>query len=333
MATRTAPRQQPGDRTPGSSPRQGARRERLDGKSVVLLLAGMACFGSATPISAIIGRGFPPWLGSALRMAVAAVCLVPLVALVQRRYEGPPLSAKARSWSRHDWFLLGGIAAIGTFGFSLFMLLGMRHAPGAVAAVVMATTPAVTAAGAVAFLGDRLDRRRATAIALAVAGVVIVNVGVDVDQGQGQRIVLGSVLVFAAVVCEASYSLMGKRLTADLTPLTMVTVAAVLALVLFLPLALWEASGFDWSRPTAGQWLAVAWWGAGTMAGGSVLWFRGMARVPAGAAAPFMGVMPVSALLLSYLLLGESFQWIHAAGMAVVLAGLALVIRSGASVH
>lgn len=46
-----------------------------------------------------------------------------------------------------------------------------------------------------------------------------------------------------------------------------------------------------------------------------------------------MGVMPVSALVLSYILLGEAFQWIHLVGSGVVLAGLALVIRSGASVH
>lgn len=333
MKARTAPRRRTAEREPDSPAADGRREGRLDAGSVVLLVAGMACFGSATPVSAIVGRGFPPWLGSALRMAVAAACLVPLAVLARRRDDERPLREEARSWSGHDWFLLVGIAAIGTFGFSILMLVGMRHAPGAVAAVVMATTPAVTGIGAVVFLRDRLDWRRATAVALAVIGVVIVNLSADSGQGSGQRVVFGALLVFAAVVCEASYSLMGKRLSADLSPLTMVTAASVLALGLFLPLALWEAGSFDWARPTAGQWLAVAWWGAGTMAAGSVLWFRGMARVAAGAAAPFMGVMPVSALVLSYALLGESFQWIHTLGMGVVLAGLVLVVRSGASVH
>jgi drug/metabolite transporter (DMT)-like permease len=46
-----------------------------------------------------------------------------------------------------------------------------------------------------------------------------------------------------------------------------------------------------------------------------------------------MAVMPVSALLLSYLLLGEAFQWSHVLGMALVLVGLAFVIRSGAPLH
>lgn len=213
------------------------------------------------------------------------------------------------------------------------MLLGMQRAPGAVGAVVMATTPAVTAIGAVLFLGDRLGGARVLAIVLAVAGVVLVNVTADTARSVGDQVVLGSLLVFGAVVCEAAYSLMGKRLTGDLSPLLIAAAAAVGALLLFVPLAAWDAVRFDWSRPSVGQWVAAMWWGAGTMGLGSWLWFRGMRRVQPGTAAAFMGVMPVSALLLSYVLLGEAFSWLHVLGMALVLAGLAAVVRAGATVH
>lgn len=60
------------------------------------------------------------------------------------------------------------------------MVLGTRRAPGAVGAVVMATTPAVTALGAVVFLRERLDRARVLAVTLALAGVVVVNAFADV---------------------------------------------------------------------------------------------------------------------------------------------------------
>lgn len=42
-----------------------------------------------------------------------------------------------------------------------------------------------------------------------------------------------------------------------------------------------------------------------------------------------MGVMPVSPLILSYVLLGESFCWLHLAGFALVFSGVLLII----SVH
>jgi drug/metabolite transporter (DMT)-like permease len=46
-----------------------------------------------------------------------------------------------------------------------------------------------------------------------------------------------------------------------------------------------------------------------------------------------MGVMPASALILSYVLLGESFRWIHMAGFATVFAGVLLISWEHARMH
>lgn len=296
-----------------------------------LLAAGMALFGSATPVSKIVGAAFPAMLGSTLRMLTAAVVLLPVLVVQRHRGDdGRGIAGLLATLDRRDWLLVLGIAAVGTFGFTLLLLYGLRVVPGAVGAIVMATTPAVTAIGSVLFLHDRLDRWKAAGIGLAVAGVVAVNLGGGAG-GAGGNLWLGSLLVFGAVCCEAAYTLLGKRLSADLSPVAIASLAAVLAGVLFAPLALAELRGFDWSQPTWGDWLAVAWWGAGTMGLGSLLWFRGVMRVAGTTASGFMAVMPVSALLLSYVLLGESFSWIHVVGMAGVLAGIAAVTRGDAS--
>ena len=306
---------------------------RLTPRATGLLVAGMACFGSATPVSAIVGRTFPPLLASTLRLGLAAAVLVPVHLAAQRRGDEPTLTEVRHRLTRADWLRLAAIAVIGTFGFSVLMLLGMQRAPGAVASVVMATTPAVTAVGAVLFLGESPDRARGAAVLLAVVGVGLATSQSSVAAGTGDAVALGAALVFGAVVCEAAYSLLGKRLSVGLSPLAIVTAAATGAFLLFLPAAIWTGVRFDWASPSGGQWAGVMWWGLGTMALGSWLWFRGMATAPASGVAPFMAVMPVSALLLSYWLLDEPFRWAHAAGMAVVLAGLAIVVRSGAASH
>jgi drug/metabolite transporter (DMT)-like permease len=43
----------------------------------------------------------------------------------------------------------------------------------------------------------------------------------------------------------------------------------------------------------------------------------------------FTGVLPVSAVLLSYLVLGERFLWSRLAGVACVIAAIVLVARRG----
>jgi drug/metabolite transporter (DMT)-like permease len=308
-----------------------SRDRRLPPRSAILMFAGMACFGSATPVSRIVGRSFPVWLGSMTRMLVAAVVLAPIVYVRRRRAGEPALWRAIRGMDVADRWRVVVLGLVGTFAFTAFMLVGMREAPGAVGAVVMATTPAVTATASVLFLGDRLDRWTAAAIVLAVAGVVVVNVFGGTGSSGGDLVIVGSVLVFAAVCCEATYTLVGMELSADLDAMSLTLVAALVAIVGFAPLAVWDLVGFEWSAPSSSEWMGALWWGAGTMALGSVLWFMGNRSVSGTTASVFMGVMPVSALVLSYVLLGESFEWVHVVGMATVLAGLALTTWSGES--
>jgi len=65
---------------------------------------------------------------------------------------------------------------------------------------------------------------------------------------------LGSLLAFGAVCSETAYPLLGKRLTADLSPLAIAVLAAVLAAALFLPFAALQSVGFDWSAPGWTDW-------------------------------------------------------------------------------
>lgn len=305
----------------------------LTARAGTLMVFGMACFGSATPVSRIVGRSFPTWLGSTTRMLVAALVLAPIVYVHRRRHDQPSLWATIRSMDAADRWRLAAIGLIGTFAFTAFMLVGMREAPGAVGAVVMATTPAVTAIASVLFLSDRLTRWKATAIALAVAGVVIVNVFGGTGSSSGDLVVVGSLLVFAAVCCEATYTLVGMRMSADLDPLSLTFAASVIAIVGFAPLAIWDLVGFDATDPSGTEWVGALWWGVGTMALGSVLWFMGNRHVSGTTASVFMGVMPISALVLSYVLLDEPFEWIHLVGMATVLAGLAITTWAGDGAH
>ena len=210
------------------------------------------------------------------------------------------------------------------FGFSALMLYGMRMIPGVVGAIVMSTTPAVTAAGSMLFVGDAPTWRKLLAIALAVAGVLVLQLGSG-DQEGGGNMLLGAALVFGAVCCEAAYTLLGKAAAERLDPLLVACLSAALAIPLFVPLAIWQWGDFAVGETDWRAWTAVIWYGAGTLALGSWLWYSGLARAEGAIAAGFMGVMPASALILSYVLLGEEFRWIHLLGFGIVFAGVLLI--------
>ena len=289
---------------------------RSDAFTLMALFLGMAAFGSATPVSKIVTESAPIFVGSALRVAIGALALAPFAWLKRSEIKG---------LGKAEWGRILVIAAFGMFGFTALMLYGMRMISGVAGAIVMSTAPMVTALAAVAFMSDQATWRKLAASGLAVAGVLILHLGGSGGEEGANTSWLGIGLVFAAVCCEAVYTLMGRAVTQRVDPLLTAFLAAMAALPFFAALAVWQWPEFESGEAGARFWIAVAWYGAGTLAVGSGLWYAGVKRAQGSIAAAFMGVMPASALVLSYLLLGEAFQWIHLAGFAVVFSGVALI--------
>jgi len=282
--------------------------------STALALAfGMVLFGSATPLARLVTADLPPLVGSTLRVLSAAVVLVPIAHVRGFRWT---------QLDRQDWRRAALLAGVGMFGFTLALAFGMERVSGVTGAVIMGTTPAVTGAAAVIFLGEHATWRRWVAVALSVAGVILMRLA----GGATGFDLVGAALVFGAVLAEATYTLAGKRFMERHDAVATTMVATVLAVPLFVLAAAPSVGTIRWSEVGVTTWLAVLAWGLATLAAGSIIWYYGVRRTRGQQAAPFMGLMPVSALVLSYVLLGEDPEWWHAAGLALVLAGIALVV-------
>jgi len=285
----------------------------------LLLLAGMIIFGSGTPVSKLVTQDYPPMLASGLRMGLAALFLLPFA--LRKGSLLPSLTGK-------EWLSVFLVALVGNVFFSLLMLYGMKMVSGVTGSVIMSMTPAVTAIAAVLFLHEKINAMKITALVLSLAGVLVMNIssGTGGSSPSGY-LFLGAFLVFGAVCCEACYTLLGKAVMKKLGDVHLAFLAALIAFILFLPLAFWQMQGFDWSKPSPYSWASLMWWGLGTMGLGSLLWYKGVKSVPGHIAAGFMAVMPVSALVLSYILLREPFRWIHLVGFGLTFAGVLLIVR------
>jgi drug/metabolite transporter (DMT)-like permease len=305
-------------------------------RTFAFLAFGMILFGSATPVSKIVTESMPVFIASGLRVLLGALALLPFV---WGRF------GTIRDLPRADWWKVGGIALFGMLGFSAFMLIGMKMISGVEGAIVMSVTPAVTAGAAVLFLGENVTWRRVTALGLAVAGVAILQMSggsgseggsggpafsaedplTGLLTGLGTATWLGIAFIFAAVCCEAAYTLLGRSVARDIDPVVVAFLAAAASLPLFIVPAAIQWPSLDLGAVDLRAWLALGWYGVGTLALGTALWYRGAAAAEGSVAAGFMGLMPVSALVLSYVLLGEPFAWMHLVGFAVVFAGVLLI--------
>lgn len=285
----------------------------------IQLALGMTIYGSGTPVSKLVTEGFPVYIGSGLRMLFASMVLIPFI--IKYRNEIKKLTKK-------DFINIVLIGFAGYFLFSIFMMLAMKNVSGVIGSIVMGASPAVTAIASVIFLKDKMTPRKWIAIGLVVAGLMYVNFGELIELmefgGSYGMLVLGIFLVFLAVCCEAAYTIIGKE-EAHIKPVLISSLSVIFALVLFIPFSIPELTTFNVRNVTAGQWLSVVWWGAGTISLGLTLWYFGIEKVTGVEAAGFMGLMSVSALIFSYILLKEPFYIHQLVGFIIVFASIVLL--------
>src|SRR5690606_872173 len=128
---------------------------------------------------------------------------------------------------------------------------------------------------------ESIGWRKGVGIGLSVAGLLVLHAGSIGEAGQLRaEMIWGSLLVLGAVCCEAAYTLLGRVATEKLSAIAIAGVTAAGSLVLFGVPAAIASAGVDWADVPWQAWAAAAWWGAGTLALGSVLWYRGVSKVP-----------------------------------------------------
>jgi len=246
------------------------------------------------------------------RVAIGALALTALLPVIGARLPRAP-----GAWVA---FLVMG-ALNNAVPFSL-IVWGQTHIDSGLAAILNATTPMFTVILAHFMTRDeRLTIGRAVGVALGVAGVALL-VGGDALATWSWRN-LGQMAVLAAAVSYACAGLYGRRFD-GLSPV--VAAAGMLwgSTVLMAPVAL--VGEAPWRLDVAGvTWLAVGGLALAGTAAAYVVYFSLLARAGATNLLLVTFLMPVIALGLGILILGETVPGAAWAGLALILACLAAI--------
>ena len=287
------------------------------------LSASMLLVGSYVGLSKLLLGVFPVFLLALLRFGIAALAMLPWL----RAERG------AQPLSRHDRWLLFWQSFLGNFLFSIFMLYGVMLSSAVAAGVVMAAIPAAVALLSRLWLHERISPRVAAAIACAAIGIALLALARHGADGAGTAAAanqtLGHALLLLAAFCEASYVVIGKRLTGQVSPRRVSALINLWGLALIMPMGLWQATSFRFADVAAGSWALVGFYALAASVATVWLWMRGLERVQASRAGVFTVLLPVASALIGVMVLGESFGAPHAVAFALALAGLLLVTWPG----
>jgi drug/metabolite transporter (DMT)-like permease len=250
-----------------------------------------------------------------LRVGIAAFALHAAMRLSRGAF---PIHAEALT----AYFWMGVFSNAVPF---LLITWGQTHIAAGLASILNATTPLFTALVAHILTQDeKMQGRRWLGVGIGFAGVAVMIGGTALkDLGVN---VVAQVAVLGAAISYAFSGVYGRRFARlGISPLASATGQISASFLILLPLVLVFSKPWTMSIPSTESLLAVLALGLFSTALAYIVFFRILAQAGATNAALVTFLIPISAIVLSYLILNERLEPRHFLGMAMIGAGLAVM--------
>lgn len=290
----------------------GVPRARAEVRGVVAAAVTVLCWASAFVAIRVAVRSFPPDEVAWLRFFSASLTLVALAFATRM-----PLP-RVRDLPR-----LAILGLVGHAVYNLALARGQTHVPAATASFVIASAPIWMLLFAVATRQERPTATGVIGMLISLGGVALIAVG------RGGALVLdaSALIVLAAAVMQAAYSVGQTPLLSRYGALqvsTFTVVAALAWLTPFAPGALAHLTQRPWQHGAAALFLGVV-----PTAIGYSTWAIAMKHLAPSAAGSFLYLVPAVVLVLAWTILGELPSGLSVAGGGLVVAGVVVVQRLG----
>jgi drug/metabolite transporter (DMT)-like permease len=224
------------------------------------------------------------------------------------------------------WRLFTLLGATGIAGFHTLVYLALAQTS-VMNAVVIASTAPVAIVG-LSFLtrGDPFGRRQAVGIAVSLAGALVVVVRGDPTALAALRLDGGTLWMLLAVPLWAGYSVLLRRVPAQLPQVVSLSASTIAGLALLAPVYAVQVALGERLALTPATLAGLLYIASFAAVAAFLLWNRGVGLIGPNRAGSFLHLMPVFGALLSFAFLGERPEGFHLAGAALVVAGLGLAL-------
>lgn len=220
----------------------------------------------------------------------------------------------------------GVLCALGVLGYATsgtLTSLALTLLPAGVTSLITNASPLVLVIGGLALFRQRIGALEIVGSLVGFGGVALLTAGDLEFSGDLGAAVLGSLLALGSAAAWAIYTAVARRLgRADPLITTAITsfIGSVVVGLVVVPTQ-------DWSRlahVSSPVLLSALWAGAVATGCTYAAWSFALRRLPAVVVAPFAYLIPVSALAISHVWLGEPLTLPVLLGAGLVLTGVAL---------
>jgi drug/metabolite transporter (DMT)-like permease len=269
----------------------------------------------------VVAKDVGPFSAAFFRFAIASSFLT----LIVWRIDGRLLLPKKRQMV--PIILLG---LTGVFTYNVFFFKGLKLINAGRASIIIANNPIFIAILSAYFFKEKLNLIKVLGIIISVTGAIIVISKGNLNEIVQGNIGRGEIFIFCSVLSWVVYSLIGKVVMADLSPLSSVFYSCVIGtFFLFFP-ACFEGILNNFHHYPIMAWLGIFYLGIFGTVVGFVWYYEGIKQIGPTKASLFINFVPVSAVILAFMILDEPITLSLFIGTILVCAGVYLTNKKTA---
>jgi len=278
-----------------------------------MLTIATATWGSAFIAGKVAVEDFGPATVAFLRFFGAMIILFPLMWMIEKNRRKPTLKD-------YGLFAILGLTGIALYNICFF--IATKHAPVIKSSLFIASNPVLIVLLSGIFLKETISKNHVIGMVTALTGAAFVITDGHLLSLLHFSFEVIDLVLLGAVISWALYSVVGKVVLKKFSPVESTTYAVAFGTIFLLPFASAESNWQDIIHANLSTWIAISHMSVFVTVVSFVMYYYGIKEVGAAKASIFINVMPVSAVIMATIFLGESFTWSHGIGATLVLTGV-----------
>jgi drug/metabolite transporter (DMT)-like permease len=296
--------------------------DRIDPRDWSLLGVLSVLWGGSFFFNGVMLKELPPLTVVLLRVSLAAIILLPVLWVYRI-----PFPKGLSGWK--PFFVIALLNNV--LPFSL-IVVGQTYIPSGLASILNATTPLFTVLIMAAAGDEKLHARRVAGVVAGLIGVIVLH-GQSFDSqafdsqgpGLGTSQGVGILLCLAAAFSYGLSALFARRKLSDSPPLATATFQLLASSLMMAIVAAVFERPWQLAMPGPATWLAMIGLAALSTALAYIVFFQVLRRSGSTNVMLVTLLIPVTAILLGYLVLGESISPREIIGALVIGSALLLI--------
>lgn len=282
----------------------------------IIVLSAILMWSFSFPLIKIaLDNDIPPITLAALRTIV----FIPILAflLIKNGKNCIPTT-------RYDWLILIGIGIFAVILPGILQNVGMMYTTASVSSLIQSSGPIFTIVLAIFILGESTDVKKIVGAIIALISTIFLVASINGDFSLMRTAVYGNSLILLSSISYAISSIITKKGLGSIKPLQMLGFSTLIGFIALSITSILEEPLDIINSLSAETWVVVLLLTLFPSFIATLLWYEALANAEISHLIVFVYLMPVFAVIFSYILLGEVISIQTMVFAALIIGGVAL---------